>query len=269
VFVLRDIKDALLKMNTGGSKCLLIIDESHLMEDDVLDGIRLLNNLEEGSMKLIQILLLGQDEFMETIKRPEMEPFKQRIATIEMLGKLSGDRIREYISHRIHIAGGRSSIFTDTGWEAVVLAFDSGGAPRVINSLCDGALSTAFERKKTAVDVHDVYEATKTLGIGKKVFHYIVALNTMERKKQEPESPVASTAKADFKREPAPPGVFQQSRTLLQTGTVNFSVNQKKIKMPLLLLLSSVITLVLSILFFCWRSGSPDLMSCLLELIGF
>jgi MSHA biogenesis protein MshM len=115
VFVLRDIKDALLKINSEGGKCLLIIDESHLMEDDVLDGIRLLNNLEEGSTKLIQILLLGQEEFMETIKRPEMEPFKQRIATLEMLGKLNGDRIREYISHRIHIAGGQ--LFWHLTWE--------------------------------------------------------------------------------------------------------------------------------------------------------
>ncbi len=62
VFVIRDIKDALMKMNAEGSKCLLIIDESHLMSEDIFNGIRLLNNLEIGSSKLIQILLLGQEE---------------------------------------------------------------------------------------------------------------------------------------------------------------------------------------------------------------
>ncbi len=276
VFILKDIKDALLKMTSEGVKCLLIIDESHLLEDDVLDGIRLLNNLEEGSMKLIQILLLGQEEFLETIKRPEMEPFKQRIATLETLGKLNGDNIRKYVSHRLHIAGGQSSIFTDTGWEAIVLAFESGGAPRVINSLCDSALSTAFERKKTTVDVHDVYEATKALGIGKKVFHYIVALNTMERKKQESEKPDSAQIPA-FDRESAVtdnkkdkhPEVFQPVKSIQQAGTINFSVSQKTLKMPILLLLSSIIAFVLSIFLFCQRSGSSGLISCLLELIGF
>jgi len=85
VFILRDIKDALIKTNSEGSKCLLIIDESHLMADDVLDGIRILNNLEVGSTKLIQILLLGQEELMKTINRPELEAFRQRIATLEMM----------------------------------------------------------------------------------------------------------------------------------------------------------------------------------------
>ena len=77
-FVMRDIRNALLRINAEGKKCLVIVDESHLMTEDVINGIRLLNNLEEGSLKLIQLLLLGQDELMEKINRPEMAPFKQR-----------------------------------------------------------------------------------------------------------------------------------------------------------------------------------------------
>jgi general secretion pathway protein A len=288
VFVLRDIKDALLKLNSQGGKCLVIIDESHLMEDEVINGIRLLNNLEEGATKLIQILLLGQDEFMEIIKRPEMEPFKQRIATLEMLGRMTGDRIREYVSHRIHVAGGHASIFTDTGWEAIVLAFDSGGAPRVINSLCDSALTTAFERKKAAADVHDVYEATKTLGIGKKVFHYIVALNTMERKKQEASAMEGSTVRIPetpgIVREPSfsrnsdtagtklkdrQPEAPQPARESFRVVSAKLPSRQKTLRKPILVLLISLIALILSIFLFCYRSGSPDLMTCLRELIGF
>ncbi|RJQ51916.1 MAG: secretion system protein E [Nitrospiraceae bacterium] len=287
VFILRDIKDALLKMNSEGGNCLLIIDESHLMEDDVINGIRLLNNLEEGATKLIQILLLGQEEFMEIIKRPEMEPFKQRIATLEILGRMTGDRIREYVSHRIHVAGGQPSIFTDTGWEALVLAFDTGGAPRMVNSLCDRALYTAFERKKTAADVHDVYEATKTLGIGKKVFHYIVALNTAERKIQPlpsvEDAPVRKTEQpvteriTPVKKEPGNTvkqagkrtEAFQSPRRALDIGAISFSKERKSLKVPALVLLSSVAALVLSIFFFCQKSQSYDLPACLMELIGF
>jgi general secretion pathway protein A len=184
-FVMRDIRNALLKINSEGEKCLIIIDESHLMSDDVINGIRLLNNLEEGSTKLIQLLLLGQEELLEMINRPAMEPFKQRIAALETLGRMSVDAVRKYISHRIGVAGGTSDLISDTGWEALSIAFHAGGTPRTINSLCDRSLSVAFERGKSIVDAHDIYEATQRLGLRTDVFHYIISLKSKERKNRE------------------------------------------------------------------------------------
>ncbi|SFE27999.1 ExeA family protein [Nitrosomonas sp. Nm166] len=208
-FVMRDIRNALLKINSEGEKCLVIIDESHLMSDDVLNGIRLLNNLEEGSVKLIQLLLLGQEELMEKINRPAMEPFKQRIAALETLGRMNVEAVRNYISHRLKIAGGTPDLISDTGWEAISIAFHTGGTPRTINSLCDRSFSVAFERNKPVVDAHHVYEATQRLGLRTDVFHYIISLKSKERKSQEiqvtadqtvpqtPEAPPAETAASE------------------------------------------------------------------------
>ncbi|MCC7091315.1 MAG: AAA family ATPase [Nitrosomonas sp.] len=184
-FVMRDIRNALLKINAEGKKCLVIIDESHLMSDDVINGVRLLNNLEEGSLKLIQLLLLGQEELMEKINKPAMEPFRQRIAALETLGKMDADAVRRYISHRIKVAGGTPDLIADTGWEALSIAFHVGGTPRTINSLCDRAFSVAYERDKHAIDAHDIYEATQRLGLRTDVFHYIISLKSKERKNQE------------------------------------------------------------------------------------
>lgn len=189
-FVMRDIRNALLQINAEGKKCLIIIDESHLMSEDVINGIRLLNNLEEGSTKLIQLLLLGQEELMEQINRPAMEPFKQRIAALETLGKMSVETVQKYISHRLQIAGGTTELVSDTGWEALSIAFHSGGTPRTINSLCDRSFSVAFERNKPSVDAHDVYEATQRLGLRTDVFHYIISLKSKERKSVDAENPV-------------------------------------------------------------------------------
>ena len=184
-FVMRDIRNALLKINSEGKKCLVIIDESHLMSDDVINGVRLLNNLEEGSLKLIQLLLLGQEELMEKINKPAMEPFRQRIAALETLGKMDADAVRRYISHRIKVAGGTPDLISDTGWEALSIAFHVGGTPRTINSLCDRAFSVAYERDKHTIDAHDIYEATQRLGLRTDVFHYIISLKSKERKSQE------------------------------------------------------------------------------------
>jgi general secretion pathway protein A len=263
VFVIRDIKEALLKIISEGSKCLLIIDESHLMPDDTLNGIRLLNNLEEGSTKLIQILLLGQEELMVIINRPEMESFKQRIATLEIIGKMNADRIQKYVSHRIQVAGGNPAIVDDTAWEAINLAFASKGTPRVINSLCDRAFNGAFERAKTMVDVYDVYEAAQGMGLSKEIFHYIVALKNMEKRKQD-----APAGENDSLKESVKPGkpVHAISRELFETDNnkqsgpnqrtwkgiiINFlksKIALKGVKKPGLFLLLAIV-LILSIYF--------------------
>ena len=173
VFILRDIREALLNINSAGKKCLMVIDESHLANKDLLDGILILNNLEKGPTKLIQILLLGQLEMLATLKKPEMKSFMQRIASMETIGKMNAAKIRQYISHRIKMAGGLSSIFTETGWEAVVIAsVTGGGVPRIINSLCNRSLNSAFVKGKTAVDIDDISKVAEEMGIFKELFHY-------------------------------------------------------------------------------------------------
>jgi general secretion pathway protein A len=286
-FVLRDIRDALLKINSEGSKCLVIIDESHMMSDDTINGIRLLNNLEEGATKLMQILLLGQDELMDIIKRPEMEHFKQRIATLQMLGKMDSGRIREYISYRLEVAGGQPSIFSDTGWEALRLAFGPKNIPRLVNSLCDRSLSAAFERDKKTADVDDVYEAADEMGLGKEIFHYKISLKQKEKKKpqqsvvendsQEDPETINAEPPRPIKKEPDR-NIFHQVSRQLKASQLNhrkseidlpiFEGDQKSLKIPAAFLFISISVFIVSISFYCQRSDSTGLLSCLLELIG-
>lgn len=296
-FVMRDIRNVLLKINAEGKKCLVIIDESHLMSEDVINGIRLLNNLEEGSTKLIQLLLLGQEELMEKINRPEMAPFKQRIAALETLGKMNVDRVLQYIKHRIHVAGGTPSLISDTGWEALSIAFSSGGTPRTINSLCDRSLNVAYERNKSIVDAQDVYEATQRMGLITDVFHYIILLNNQERKKQEtyPETD-------DLADEPAPPVAEKAFSAPQNTKKIEPKLNrevtsetpdipemklevsdqsydeiakvikakydQKGLTLSIVLFLLSITAFAASIFFFCHRSDSSGIMDCLRNLLG-
>lgn len=280
-FVMRDIRNALLKINAEGKKCLVIMDESHLMSDDVMNGIRLLNNLEEGSIKLIQLLLLGQEELMEKINSPEMEPFKQRIATLEILGKMNVDTIIKYVSHRLKVAGGSPALISDTGWEALSIAFSTGGTPRTINSFCDMSFNVAFEREKPVVDARDIYEATQRMGLGLKgVFHYICTLNAREREIKSQESqptadePVLETAEKPF------PSMTRKAEkrsrkkinkvpdiSAIRMGVAElFAADRKGLKVPVTLLTLSIAALTLSILFFCHRADSTGFLGCLMDL---
>jgi len=273
-FVIRDIREALLKNIADGSKCMIIIDESHMMSDDTFNGIRLLNNLEEGSAKLIQILLLGQEEIMDTINKPEMEPFKQRIAALEILGKLDSEGVKKYISHRIQIAGGHPEIFTDTGWEALSLAFKASGTPRTINTLCDRTLQIAFNKQKQFIDAHDVYEATQKISMVTDVFHYIVSLKSKQKEQSSTETEPAKEAPAPLQESVVEPDVtddqnaFRPLQTFQSPQHIDLETEKKGIKGPVVVLTISIVALIGSIFFYCQQSGSSGLTSCILDLLG-
>lgn len=282
-FVMRDIRNALLKINSEGKKCLVIMDESHLMSDDVINGIRLLNNLEEGSLKLIQLLLLGQEELMDKINKPEMEPFKQRIAALEVLGKMNVDTMRKYVTHRLQVAGGSPALISDTGWEALAIAFSTGGTPRTINSLCDRSFTVAFERDKPVVDARDIYEATQRMGLITDVFHYMCLLNTREMKSRETQPIAKPSETAPPDKEQPSPSIAGQAEPSgreeidetydfsgIEMGLAEmFSVDQKDLKVPVTLLLVSMVALTLSVSFFCYRTDATGFPGCLMDLFGF
>jgi len=173
IFVLRDIKEHLLKLHNEGKSCLLIMDEVHKISDDVLECVRLLNNLEQGGIKLIQMLLLGQEEFLDKLSRPELESFKQRIAWLETIGKMTPLQTHEYIMHRLNVAGARSRIFTDDAMEAVIVA--TRGTPRLVNSFCNRALHVSYEANKTIVDLDSVRRAADDIGLGTEVFLWLTS----------------------------------------------------------------------------------------------
>lgn len=241
VFILRDIRKALLNLNASGKKCLMVIDESHLMTNDLIDGVRILNNLEEGPVKLLQILLLGQMEILQILKKPEMKAFMQRISSLETIGKMKADGIRQYIAHRIKVAGGQPTLFTETGWEAIVIASGTGGGiPRVINSLCDRALNIGFERGKPAVDMEDVSTVAEEMGIFKDLFHYKIAV---ENRKKNPEAPVS-----EKKQKPA-----SLSQTPVPADQNPAEKTPADLKTPLGFLLFSLVMLGFSIIFYFQR----------------
>jgi general secretion pathway protein A len=224
----------------------MVIDESHLATKDLLDGIRTLNNLEEGPTKLIQVLLLGQVEMLETLKKPEMKPFMQRIASMEMIGKMNADKIRQYISHRIKTAGGLPSVFTETGWEAIVIASGTGGGvPRVINSLCDRSLNEAFEKGKTAVDIDDISTIAEEMGIFKDLYHYKIAIKNKGIEAEDPIKEKKSVAS------PSPQTPITASKQPDQEITLTTS--RADLKAPLQLLLLSLVILALSQFFYFQR----------------
>lgn len=158
VELLNQINDFLIEMYSRNRRVLLIIDEAQNLSDTVLEEVRLLSGLETNKDKLVSIILAGQPELAQVVDSPRFEQLAQRVRLRFHLGALSLEETRDYIRHRLGIAGATErEIVAD---DALPIIFEyTGGIPRLINSLCDMAMLTAYVDERQLVD-EDVIQAS-------------------------------------------------------------------------------------------------------------
>jgi general secretion pathway protein A len=143
---------------------VLVVDEAHDLSAEALEEVRLLTNLETAQRKLLQVLLVGQPELDEKLDSMELRQLKQRIALRCHLGPLDLEETSGYIRHRLQLAGTNpdtANLFSDETVEAVFRY--SGGTPRLINTICENALITAYARQLASVPAEIVDEVANDL----------------------------------------------------------------------------------------------------------
>jgi general secretion pathway protein A len=141
----------LIDVHRQGSIAALIIDEAHLLSWEMLEEIRLLTNIETSEQKLLQIVLAGQNELDRRMEEPNLRQLKQRIALRCRLAPLAPHDVRSYIVCRLQFAGAEQAkeIFTPEAIERIQAY--SGGIPRLVNTVCENALVTAYARQVRSI----------------------------------------------------------------------------------------------------------------------
>ncbi len=134
-------------------RVLVVVDEAQNLAPPALEDLRLMGNLGADGGTGVQLLLVGQAPLLRTLRSPALAPLAQRIAVGQHLGPLAHDEVGGYIAARLLTAGGTPGIFSRQAAEIVHRA--SGGVPRLINQLCDLALTYA-----AAAEAPDVRRAT-------------------------------------------------------------------------------------------------------------
>ena len=148
----------LIEQYSNGKKVLLIVDEAQNLSRKVLEEVRLLSGIETHKEKVLRIILAGQPELRETLESPKLKQLVQRIRLRFHLGSLDRREMREYIEHRLEVAGNtHGQLFEDDCFE--IIHRYTGGVPRLINTLCDSALLCAFADEKTTVGLEDIMAA--------------------------------------------------------------------------------------------------------------
>jgi type II secretory pathway predicted ATPase ExeA len=157
------LNDYLFDSYHSGKNCALIIDEAQNLSSEVLESVRLLSNFETSKDKLLQILLVGQPELSTRLNSQELRQLKQRVTVRYQLRSLTLKECQGYIASRLQVAGGDPMLFTPKAVEVIYAC--SGGIPRVINVICDGALMTAYGLRKTYIDDSLIRQVAEDLQI--------------------------------------------------------------------------------------------------------
>jgi len=131
-------------------RTVLIIDEAQNMDAETLEELRMLSNINADKDQALQVILVGQRELRETLKRPDLIQFAQRITVDYHLEPLSAAETAAYIAHRLQTAGGDPETFTPEACEAIHRY--SNGVPRLINLLCDTALVYGYAEQMQRID---------------------------------------------------------------------------------------------------------------------
>jgi len=151
------ISEKLLKNHADNINTLLIIDEAQHLEAQVLEQLRLLTNLETNTKKLLQVILIGQPELQQLLKRRDLRQLAQRITARYHLLPLNQQELASYIKHRLSVADCHRALF-DKG-ALVAIHKLSQGIPRLINLLCHSALMEAYNSNNAVVNKRIVLRA--------------------------------------------------------------------------------------------------------------
>ena len=155
----------------GGA--VLIVDEAQGLSTEILEEIRLLSNLETSHEKLVQIMLLGQQELNDKLNSPQLRQLKQRIGVKYHLLPLDSRETKDYIDHRLRVAGYEpleEPLFTTSALGEICRY--TRGFPRLVNIVCDSVLLAAYTDdakqvtatlvKKVVGDLEKTYGKTTT-----------------------------------------------------------------------------------------------------------
>jgi type II secretory pathway predicted ATPase ExeA len=127
-----------------------IVDESHLLDRDMLEEIRFLLNFKMDSVSPLALILSGQSELWKKLKLQSYAAIRQRIDIVCAIGHMDRHQVAEYIANHLAYASCNKDIFSDAAIDDIFKF--SGGIPRLINKACTSALIYGAQNRKAIID---------------------------------------------------------------------------------------------------------------------
>lgn len=150
--LVRRLHDFLLTQFAQNLPVVLILDEAQNLPTEAFEQLRMIGNLEADDAKLLQIVIVGQPELRYRFRSPQMRQLSQRLFRSFHLPALDCSHAEKYIQHRLSVVSDddAESIFAPDALAVIYQA--SKGLPRLINTICDNALLSAYSADRKTID---------------------------------------------------------------------------------------------------------------------
>lgn len=178
--LVRLLHDYLLAKFAQNVPVVLVLDEAQNLPTDAFEQLRMIGNLESDDAKLLQIAIVGQPELQQKFASADFRQLRQRIFRAFHLTSLDRQATEEYIRHRLNVVGaGDAGIFSS---DAINRIYDvSRGLPRIINTICDNALLSAYSTDQHVIHgkmIESVVSQMMLIGKGELQTMYYPATQT-------------------------------------------------------------------------------------------
>ncbi|MBV1906858.1 MAG: XrtA-associated ATPase [Pseudomonadales bacterium] len=161
--ILRDLEQLFVRIKREGKRPLLIVDEAQNLPPKSVEELRMLSNFQYQGKPLLQIFLLGQEEFRDTLLSDGFEQLRQRVIATYHLNPLSEDETLTYIEHRLGRVGWKDNPRIESEAFAEIFHYTD-GVPRRINNLCDRLLLFCYLEEQHHISGQTVRTVAEEIG---------------------------------------------------------------------------------------------------------
>lgn len=146
-------------LSTDGLRTVLILDDAHDVRPNVLAILRILTNFDMDSRLVVSVVLSGQPPLRALLRRDSLEDVARRLAGLATLSPLSREETKDYVTHRMNVAGADTIPFSADAFDAL---YEIGrGNLRATDALALAALETACEKDRETVDQNHIADARR------------------------------------------------------------------------------------------------------------
>ena len=137
---------------------IFLLDEAHLIHQDVLDHLHILMNFDWDSQALLSLILVGLPDLGDRLRLRRNRSLYTRLQHRFVIEPLAPEDTAEYLGRRLQLAGAKSEIFTS---DAIALIHEAAsGSLRDIDRIATRALRTAARTKSKLIERHHLTELT-------------------------------------------------------------------------------------------------------------
>jgi len=133
---------------------VVICDEAHLLDREMLEEVRFLLNCRLDSQSPMALILVGQSELWEKLQLQTYTAIRQRIDIQCKLHYLDRSQVGEYMKRHMDYAGASRDIFSDAAVDEIFRF--SNGTARLINKVCSHCLFYGAQNGRRIIDDHMV-----------------------------------------------------------------------------------------------------------------